>query len=237
MFICDSICSFPSKNEYSTGKDVSGHRLTYFLRPNVTRPDFFARSLLDTPPATDIDYSSHASTVNSGAESDAASVISIGIGSVLEEESEEDTSGRLSLANAHTTFPETARRVDEPHFDEGDDVDENGRTLRPRHRRNPPRFRFIDSSSPTAEADDELVLSESMRNIQIDVDSHPIVFEASPRLRLSRRVNAEALDVRIHNTHQRESSPSASPVHATRWPRAQKRSERRPHTLYDYLYS
>ena len=90
LFICDSICSFPSKNEYSTGKDVSGHRLTYFLRPNVTRPDFFARSLLDTPPATDIDYSSHASTVNSGAESDAASVISIGIGSVLEEESEEE---------------------------------------------------------------------------------------------------------------------------------------------------
>lgn len=39
------------------GKDVDGRRLTYLLRPNVTRPDFAARDQIDTPPATESDYS------------------------------------------------------------------------------------------------------------------------------------------------------------------------------------
>ena len=37
---------------------MSGQRLTYLLRPNVTRPDFHATASLETPPVTDIDYSS-----------------------------------------------------------------------------------------------------------------------------------------------------------------------------------
>ena len=41
------------------GKEVAGSRLTYLLRPNVTRPDHRAPTTLDTPPITDIDYSSH----------------------------------------------------------------------------------------------------------------------------------------------------------------------------------
>lgn len=41
------------------GKEVAGSRLTYLLRPNVTRPDHRAPTTLDTPPVTDIDYSSH----------------------------------------------------------------------------------------------------------------------------------------------------------------------------------
>jgi hypothetical protein len=44
----------------STGKGTGEDRLTYLLRPNVTRPDHHARGTLDTPPTTDIDYSSHA---------------------------------------------------------------------------------------------------------------------------------------------------------------------------------
>ncbi|KIL65847.1 hypothetical protein M378DRAFT_76282 [Amanita muscaria Koide BX008] len=43
----------------SYSKDVAGFRLTYLLRPNVTRPDHRAATALDTPPVTDIDYSSH----------------------------------------------------------------------------------------------------------------------------------------------------------------------------------
>lgn len=31
-------------------------RLTYLLRPNVTRPDFRATAALDSPPVTDLDY-------------------------------------------------------------------------------------------------------------------------------------------------------------------------------------
>ena len=37
----------------SVGKDTSDQRLTYILRPNVTRPDFIAAGALDTPPITD----------------------------------------------------------------------------------------------------------------------------------------------------------------------------------------
>jgi len=42
----------------SFSKEVQSQRLTYLLRPNVTRPDFRARSALETPPATDLDYTS-----------------------------------------------------------------------------------------------------------------------------------------------------------------------------------
>ncbi|KAJ3724901.1 hypothetical protein C8R42DRAFT_662909 [Lentinula raphanica] len=42
----------------SFSKEVAGTRLTYLLRPNVTRPDFHAAASLDTPPMTDLDASS-----------------------------------------------------------------------------------------------------------------------------------------------------------------------------------
>ena len=47
--------AFNPKCTYSTsaGKDTSDQRLTYILRPNVTRPDFIAAGALDTPPITD----------------------------------------------------------------------------------------------------------------------------------------------------------------------------------------
>ncbi|KAI0329710.1 hypothetical protein GY45DRAFT_1252279 [Cubamyces sp. BRFM 1775] len=38
----------------SFSKDVSGQRLTYLLRPNVTRPNRLASPILDTPPVTDM---------------------------------------------------------------------------------------------------------------------------------------------------------------------------------------
>jgi len=46
----------------SFSKELSGRRLTYLLRPNVTRPDHLAPGTLDTPPVTDIDHSSHPDT-------------------------------------------------------------------------------------------------------------------------------------------------------------------------------
>ena len=36
------------------GKDTSAQRLTYLLRPNVTRPTHHAVPTLDTPPVTDL---------------------------------------------------------------------------------------------------------------------------------------------------------------------------------------
>jgi len=44
------------------GKGASDNRLTYLLRPNVTRPDRRAPAGLETPPVTDIDYSSNPET-------------------------------------------------------------------------------------------------------------------------------------------------------------------------------
>ena len=41
------------------GKGDSDQRLTYLLRPNVRRPDHHAAVTLDTPPVTDVDYSSN----------------------------------------------------------------------------------------------------------------------------------------------------------------------------------
>lgn len=46
----------------STGKGNDEHRLTYLLRPNVTRPDRRVQATLETPPVTDIDYSSNPET-------------------------------------------------------------------------------------------------------------------------------------------------------------------------------
>ena len=45
---------------YHKGKGASDNRLTYLLRPNVTRPDRRAPATLDTPPVTD--YSSNPET-------------------------------------------------------------------------------------------------------------------------------------------------------------------------------
>ncbi|KAL1710544.1 hypothetical protein EV121DRAFT_251317 [Schizophyllum commune] len=45
----------------SFSKDVDGQRLTYLLRPNVFRPDAAGAFSLETPPVTDIDYSSQLS--------------------------------------------------------------------------------------------------------------------------------------------------------------------------------
>ncbi|OBZ70861.1 hypothetical protein A0H81_09083 [Grifola frondosa] len=41
----------------SFSKDTSDQRLTYLLRPNVTRPNYVASAELDTPPTTDLELS------------------------------------------------------------------------------------------------------------------------------------------------------------------------------------
>jgi hypothetical protein len=58
------------------GKTTQGDelemRLTHLLRPNVTRPDFTAPGVLDTPPATDVDGLSASDTEESDATSEFA---------------------------------------------------------------------------------------------------------------------------------------------------------------------
>lgn len=46
------------------GKGDSNERLTYLLRPNVRQPDYRAAITLETPPATDMDYSSQPDTTD-----------------------------------------------------------------------------------------------------------------------------------------------------------------------------
>ncbi|TFY61198.1 hypothetical protein EVJ58_g4660 [Rhodofomes roseus] len=68
--------SSPSATNYHphrrSGKDTSGQRLTYLLRPNVTRPTHGVPNGLDTPPATDLESSVH-SDFDAGSASDAFS--------------------------------------------------------------------------------------------------------------------------------------------------------------------
>lgn len=62
----------PLSHFLHVGKDASGQRLTYLLRPNVTRPTHGVPSGLDTPPATDLESSIH-SDFDAGSASDAFS--------------------------------------------------------------------------------------------------------------------------------------------------------------------
>lgn len=62
-------CCARYHNIVSYSKDASGQRLTYILRPNVTRPDHLATTVLQTPPATD----SELSALEFASESDFAS--------------------------------------------------------------------------------------------------------------------------------------------------------------------
>ncbi|KAF8482205.1 hypothetical protein JB92DRAFT_3036945 [Gautieria morchelliformis] len=56
----------------TTQRDEPEMRLTHLLRPNVTRPDFTAPGVLDTPPATDVDGLSASDTEESDVASDFA---------------------------------------------------------------------------------------------------------------------------------------------------------------------
>lgn len=50
---------------FPAGKGGPEHRLTYLLRPNVQKPDYEVTITLETPPATDADYSSQFETTDS----------------------------------------------------------------------------------------------------------------------------------------------------------------------------
>lgn len=87
------------------GKEVSGQRLTYLLRPNVNYPEFHATMGLDTPPVTDIDMSSQLDTDSEFASdhdtrSEAGDSVA---GSVLEHMStiEEDSVSSPHLPSGH----------------------------------------------------------------------------------------------------------------------------------------
>ncbi|KAJ4468147.1 hypothetical protein J3R30DRAFT_1679066 [Lentinula aciculospora] len=74
-------CCARYHNVVSFSKEVSGSRLTYLLRPNVSRPDRQAAASLNTPPMTDLDVSSHLDSdtdfgSSAFADSDVESVIS-----------------------------------------------------------------------------------------------------------------------------------------------------------------
>ncbi|KAH7921401.1 hypothetical protein BV22DRAFT_1072392 [Leucogyrophana mollusca] len=83
-------CCARYHNVVSYSKEVSGERLTYLLRPNATRPDPSTAASLDTPPATDADYSSQVETESDfvsegdGAESDIEVLVHPGLDAISE---------------------------------------------------------------------------------------------------------------------------------------------------------
>ncbi|KAF8160661.1 hypothetical protein B0H34DRAFT_795549 [Crassisporium funariophilum] len=225
----------------SFSKGTSEHRLTYLLRPNVTRPDRRAPAALDTPPVTDLDYSSNPET-DDNLDSDFISEHE------LESDMELD-----HVSHTHSTtngFPapesptlariqedtwslvEEGGETDADEFESGSEFDSGlGASIDALQ----PRLEALSLSSPLPEQ--PLALEEAA-SAQVDGDpdrtlteiqSHPLQSAASPRRR--ERMSARS-----------PSSLSRSPAR-TRPPRRRVRASKRSivglqsgRSFYEYLF-
>ncbi|KAG5723617.1 hypothetical protein E4T56_gene18174 [Termitomyces sp. T112] len=171
----------------SFSKEISGRRLTYLLRPNVTRPDQYAIAAIVTPPVTDLDYTSYADT-----ESDRG-------GFETDSETEQLPSGETSHLPVITEGPPSPRlprRLDEGQWSvvgETDlEGDESGSDAELITNIGPLDPRPTDSNN-TASKSDDLYLRQSYlrqralrrRSSQDSTDSSP---SRSPVKRPFRRV-------------------------------------------------
>ncbi|KAI9437898.1 hypothetical protein F5148DRAFT_1353944, partial [Russula earlei] len=112
-------CCARYHNIVSFSKDTSTHRLTHILRPNATQPDPATLAALATPPATDGDFSSHAS-FDSDAPSSLSDVQSLDPGSDVLSESDFVPEPELELAPARG---HRRPRLRQPMSDIASDVD------------------------------------------------------------------------------------------------------------------
>ncbi|KAI0355582.1 hypothetical protein OH77DRAFT_1424522 [Trametes cingulata] len=218
----------------SFSKDTSGQRLTYLLRPNVTRPSRHAAPVLDTPPVTDLsefselsghEFDSESDLVSdrdmSDAEGPAGRVVARGLGAIVEVSSDASapSSPMVSAVYAGSSVPSMAT------FDDGWSVlggsDAEG-----------------DLSAPEGEEEtlESGVASLSLSDAEMDVD-RTLVAD------VRRRQGPEGLRSRLLDRQRRAaSSPSRSP--ARRAPRrGRQRGEPAPaeglgrKSFYDYLFS
>lgn len=203
-----------------SGKDVAGQRLTYILRPNVTRPSFEPPRGLDTPPVTDSsvfdsdtdfavsDRDSHASDleVDSDAEPASTAAPPVRRGLRLDDIPESNT-GSPAASHASLASPP-------------DDS-----------------WSIISESDMDGEADVELDLAGSVSSLDLNPDVTP---------RAARTIRTGPLRSHLWDRQRRSaSSPSRSPARRPP-PRVRqlsgkkakvKRSQMEQSSFYDYLFS
>lgn len=229
-------CCARYHNVVSYSKDISGRRLTFLLRPNVTRPDFTAVSGIATPPATETDY-----TLDDSSEPDTISVAdSQDLGSDFEEL---DTGPLIPVRR--TGLSAVAEQSD-------DDVEGQRRVLASLtlgSRRNLHRLEESAGMDADAESDDNVFdpagdgeLANSVTSLVINEVEPTNASTPKPRERLGlwdRRGTGSSTGNRA------PSSPSSSPSpiqrelrfpNRTRTRRALAQGTTVKGTLFDFLY-
>lgn len=195
---------------------MDSRRLTYLLRPNVTRPDRHAASTLYTPPVTDLDYTSHEheSDVISEAPSD---ISDIDIGSDTGLGGEDDA---LSAIDEGSVAPGPAESVQ--------DYDES--------------WSIVGDTDAEFEGDESAseILAQSIDSLSIQ---DPVL---SPELTADATFRARHSPLRSqvweHRQGRSASSPSRSPSRRPVRripPRLEPPVNKALHTksFYDYLYA
>ncbi|KAL5485274.1 hypothetical protein ACEPAI_7916 [Sanghuangporus weigelae] len=205
----------------SYSKDVDGRRLTFLLRPNVTRSDYAARNILDTPPATAGETDSSLGVLS---ESD--------ILSVEENEpvpdivSDTEVSGRGAR---HRRLSSVSERENES---EVNDTPRATRLRPPPEREEPAEFADDDESvnGDLAQSVDSLDLNPIAREPPIRYTSQLV--ERTP-LRDRRGVSRTSSSP----SHSRSPCPPSRRLRKGRT-RLVKRTSRDPNqSFYDFLYS
>lgn len=197
---------------------MEGRRLTYLLRPNVTRPSFNATAGIDTPPVTD--YSSHASSTETDLESSPMSDVG-GLSDIDESDHSPRPLSSLSSysdapvpPNAAAASSATPRR---PQRDVTEDKDFDG-----------------DESGPDAD------LTQSVESLSLSP-----VDDATPKPLRGTRVSRLTMESRMlaRNSPRSASSPSRSPVRRPSFRhKLNGRAIRTKHTtkdmsFYEYIFS
>ncbi|KAH9484991.1 hypothetical protein JR316_0001895 [Psilocybe cubensis] len=223
----------------SYSKGTGDNRMTYLLRPNVTRPDRRAPASLETPPVTDIDYSSNPDTdIDSDFISDRD----------VESDMELDSRPRAHHLTAIDESPASVT-AQLPSLDEEDSwsqVDEDGES----------DFDGFDSTSEFGSASIEflhprleaLSINDCTRNQDLthelpeqSIDADKTVTEIDPQV-------SQAIDPSRYTrdrlpSGRSPSSPSRSPARS-RIPRRRARGKKRimtvgigsGRTFYEYLF-
>ncbi|KAI5123076.1 hypothetical protein M0805_000510 [Coniferiporia weirii] len=202
----------------SYSKDVDGRRLTYLLRPNVTRPDYTARNVIDTPPATESDYS-----LGVLSETD--------ILSVEDNEPISDTisDSELPLDSRHRRLSSVSEQADE-----------SGAEVTPRPLRTN-RASFLAENAADADIDDdESVVGDVLARSVESLDLNPSYKEPPIRYTTQPAERTPLWDRR--GVSRTSSSPSRSPCPPSRRTTRRNRITARraihdsKQSFYDYLY-
>jgi len=199
----------------SFSKEVSGERLTYLLRPNVSRPDFQAAASLDTPPVSDIDYSSQLDTESDLSEldshSEAGDTVADPLAVLMLETIKEDS----APSSPHVS----AAVVSETTYNEGWSL-------------------VGDSDADGEESGSDAELVESVVSLSLQPSEDP-----DRTFRSEHHIDYTLPRSRAweHRTDRSASSPSRSParrpVRRMKPPPRRRINSSTPKSFYDYLYS